>query len=126
MADSRPPGQTHGIPNMRHLQLLLEVIRTGNISQVAQAVHLTQPAVTQAIGTVEAALGGGLFERTANLLRATEVAHIWGRRITRALQMLRDAVESARDRDTSFGSIDTLRGISVAQLTALIAVVEHG
>ena len=44
-------------PNLRHLQLFDQVVRRGSVSAAARAAHLSQPAVTQAVGHIEAVLG---------------------------------------------------------------------
>lgn len=47
------------IPNLRHLCALRAVLETGGVSAAACAIHLTQPAVTQAIASEEALLALG-------------------------------------------------------------------
>ena len=59
------------LPNLRHLGLFLEVVRRGSISAAARAAHLSQPAVTQAVAAVEAALGGKLLLRSVQGLQPT-------------------------------------------------------
>ena len=51
------PGAT---PNLRHLVLFDQVVRRGSVSAAARATHLSQPAVTQAVAHIEAALGARL------------------------------------------------------------------
>lgn len=99
-----------------------QVVRRGSVSAVARAAHLSQPAVTQAVGQVEAALGARLMRRSYLGLDLTGAGHAAARRIERALTMLREALGAVRMRSGA----DVLNGISSTQLKALIAVVEEG
>ncbi|MEQ8332580.1 LysR family transcriptional regulator [Nisaea sp.] len=47
------------------LRAFLAVARTGNVRKAAEELHLTQPAVTARIKTLESALGVELFDRSA-------------------------------------------------------------
>ena len=44
---------TLDFPNIRHLRAFIKVAELGNISRAAEAVHLSQPAVTHAIANLE-------------------------------------------------------------------------
>lgn len=49
------------------LRAFLAVARTGNVHRAAAELHLTQPAVTARIKTLETALGVELFDRSASM-----------------------------------------------------------
>lgn len=53
----------------RHLQLLLAVEQGGSLRAAAQVMNLTQPAVSKALGEIEAAFGFRLFDRSARGLK---------------------------------------------------------
>lgn len=53
--------------NLRHLELLLELHQQRSLTQAAAALHMTQPAVSQQLAHIEAALGVPLFERGRGL-----------------------------------------------------------
>ncbi|GAA4347390.1 LysR family transcriptional regulator [Variovorax defluvii] len=55
----------------RHLQLLVAVERGGSLRAAAGVLHLTQPALSKALGEVEAAFGFALFTRSARGLAPT-------------------------------------------------------
>jgi len=59
------------MPNLRHLALFDEVVRRGSVSAAARAAHLSQPAVTQAVSHIEAALGARLMQRSYSGLALT-------------------------------------------------------
>ena len=48
-----------------------QVVRRGSVSGAARAAHLSQPAVTQAVAQVEAALGARLLHRSYSGLELT-------------------------------------------------------
>jgi DNA-binding transcriptional LysR family regulator len=58
--------------NLEHLRTFLTVVRFGGISRAAEALHLTQPAVTTRIRNLEQVLSGPLFEREGAVLRLTK------------------------------------------------------
>lgn len=81
-------------PNIRHYAALAATVRHGSLSRAARAVNLTQPALTQAIGGLEATLGVSLFDRGPAGMSPTEpalllapraeaaIAHIGSPRVT--------------------------------------------
>ena len=55
----------------RHLQLIAEVERVGSLSKAAEALSLTQPAMSKALKEIEGMLGFSLFTRGARGLQKT-------------------------------------------------------
>jgi LysR family transcriptional regulator, regulator for genes of the gallate degradation pathway len=101
-------------PNLRHLFAFREVARLGSVSAAARAVHVSQPAVTQAVAGVERYFGAPLLVRHANGVALTQAGELCADRIERAIGHLRDAIGD-----------DISRLVRSAQLHALSAVVEH-
>ena len=56
---------------LRHLQVLLSLASTGNLSQSAAALATTQPALSKWLKELEEDVGLPLFERHARGLRPT-------------------------------------------------------
>jgi len=123
---SRRVQGTAATPNLRHLVLFDEVVRRGSVSAAARAAHLSQPAVTQAVAQVEAALGARLMQRSYAGLALTGAGRAAAQRIERALQMLREALAAVRPRASGGHESEVLRGITSTQLQALMAVAEAG
>ncbi|MBN8818295.1 MAG: LysR family transcriptional regulator [Sphingomonas sp.] len=94
--------------NLRHLAAVAAVVSRGSVSAAASAVHLTQPAVTQAIARVEALLGLQLFERRTDGMTPLPAAKALARRIEHGLDLI--------------GS----RRVTMAQMRAFLAVADHG
>jgi len=61
-------------PNIRHLAAFTATVAHGSVTRAADAVNLTQPALTQAIARLEGDLDCQLFEREPNGMRPTEPA----------------------------------------------------
>lgn len=55
----------------KHLQLLLALKQGGSLRAAAATLHLTQPALSKALGEIEAAFGATLFTRNARGLEPT-------------------------------------------------------
>lgn len=52
---------------LRHLEYFLAVVREGNISRAADALHITQPTLSRQMAELEAELGAALFVRGRHL-----------------------------------------------------------
>lgn len=119
--------------NFRHLRAFCEVAVLGSISGAAHRVHLSQPAVTQAIAKLEAQVGVALFERTTEGLLLTEPGDLFRLRAERAIQHIEEGTRpSARrgQKQTGGSGGGTAGGfgrrITAAQLRALLAVAKTG
>ncbi len=94
--------------NLRHLRAVAEICERGSVSAAAQAVNLTQPAVTQGIARTESLIGQPLFDRTSEGMIPLPSAQTLLPRIRDAL----DHIASSR--------------VTMAQLRALIIFADHG
>jgi len=112
-------------PNLRHLHTFREVARLGSVSAAARSVHISQPAVTQAIAGLERYFGSPLLLRRSTGVSLTAAGEICLARIERSMSQLRDAVSATtRGIGTERASVERL--VRSRQLDALGAVVEHG
>lgn len=109
------------LANLRHLQAFREVARLGSVSAAARAVHISQPAVTQAITGLERHFGTALLQRRHTGVTLTPAGEICLKRIERSMNQLKDALA-----EVACGVDDISRRIRSNQLDALDAVVEHG
>lgn len=57
---------------LAHLESFVEVARTGNVSRAAEALFLTQPALTARLKSLEGDLGVELFVRSARGMKLTD------------------------------------------------------
>jgi LysR family transcriptional regulator of gallate degradation len=102
--------------NLRHLRLLLAVAETRSLKLAAERTHVSQPAVTQAIGKLERESGGPLFDRTQQRFFATPRCKVLSSRVQRAFDLLDPALSDVSPR--------LKLTATTAQLQALVAVHE--
>lgn len=62
--------------NYHHLRLFHATARLGQMARAAEALHVSQPAVSKQIGELERALGLPLFDRIGRRLRLTPAGEI--------------------------------------------------
>lgn len=62
---------------LRHMKIFLEVYKTENITQAAEALSMTQPAVSRTIQDIERYYGVRLFERINRRLHVTETGKLF-------------------------------------------------
>jgi LysR family nitrogen assimilation transcriptional regulator len=55
----------------RHLYYFVRIVEAGSFSQAARTIHVAQPALSQQIAELEAALGVSLLQRSARGVRPT-------------------------------------------------------
>ncbi|UCI05161.1 LysR family transcriptional regulator [Mesorhizobium sp. B1-1-8] len=79
---------------LRQLQVFREVLRTGSTRRAAAAVGISQPAVSQQVKQLEAALGIALFKRSANRILPLQEAWEFLRNVELALTSL-DRLEAS-------------------------------
>jgi DNA-binding transcriptional LysR family regulator len=102
--------------NTRQLRNFLAVLDLGSLSAAAEAVHLSQPALSRSLRALEDALGVPLFDRNDRRLRPTPYALAYR---DRARRMVFDEKEGARSlalmRSGELGSLAFGMGSSIAQ-----------
>lgn len=116
-------------PNLRHLRLLHGVVQCGSVTAAARALHMTQPAVTQAINRLELALQTRLFQRSPRGMEPTASGRVLAHRIVRCLSKLHEGcAEAAGQRIAAIGADPSrhLPGITPMQLRVLIGVADQG
>ena len=115
------------LPNLRHLDVFLELARQRSISAGARAVHLSQPAVSQIVAGLESAFGTRLFERTSEGVTTTEAGEHVRIRAARAWQQILDGLAEAGYAESGERRLPgAAHAMTTVQLQALAAVAEHG
>ena len=117
------------IPSFRQLLVFEAVARTENVSRAATEVHVSQPAVTQAIARLEREIGAALFRRRNTGCYLTEGGEILQRRTARLFAQLDQALSELgvgipRTGPANLRSIE--RKLSQPQVRALLAIAENG
>ncbi|CAG9174477.1 LysR family transcriptional regulator [Cupriavidus respiraculi] len=82
--------------SLRQLRVFLAVARHGSFSRAADAVGLTQPAVSRAVADFEEALGVRLLDRTTREVLLTDAGEALVPALERLLGQLDDTLEETR------------------------------
>lgn len=114
---------THRL-RLRHLEIILHLAQTGNISHTAQALNMTQPGISRWLKEIEADLGLSLFERHARGLRPTEhglvlVEH--AQRIIANLNLTRDDLQARQHEGSGLVKLGGTAAATVETVPAAIA-----
>ncbi|WDD96335.1 transcriptional regulator CynR [Burkholderia sp. FERM BP-3421] len=73
---------------LRHIRYFLAVAEHGNFTRAADALHVSQPTLSQQIRQLEDALGVPLFDRSGRGVRLTEFGEVYLRHARAALRQL--------------------------------------
>jgi LysR family pca operon transcriptional activator len=80
----------------RHLRTFLEVARLSSVGQAADALAISQPAVSKTLRELEERLGTLLFERVGRRVRLTEAGRLFQRHAGLSLIELERGVRAVR------------------------------
>lgn len=108
--------------NLRHLRAIHAIAARGSMSAAAEAVSLSQPALTQGIAKLERQLGVTLFERRADGMTPTVAGAIFADRAAAAMRHL--AAASPRRNGRGFARPEQL--MTATQLGAFLALADAG
>ncbi len=82
---------------LSYLQYFLTVAKLEHISKAAQELHITQPALSRAIGRIENEVGTQLFIREANRIHLNHAGRIFLFRVQQMLSQYDDAMREIKD-----------------------------
>lgn len=74
--------------HLRHLRYLIAVAEHGNFTRAAEALHVSQPTLSQQIQQIEARLGVALLDRSGRTVRMTDAGQAYIAHARRALREL--------------------------------------
>lgn len=111
--------------NLRHLRALSAIASGGSVRAAAEAISLSQPALTQGLAKLERRLGVLLFERRPDGMVATPEGRSLSTRVDAAMERLTLALQEAGSGGTrGFARAELL--VTATQLRALLALAEAG
>ena len=112
---------------LRRVRAALAVRETGSALKAATWLHMSQPAVTEALAGLEADLGEALFERGSRGMVPTEAGRIFCDRAVSALDQLAQAERLLHRKNGEYRLPRPWhRQVNEGQLAALRAVVRTG
>lgn len=111
--------------NLRHLRALSAIAAHGSMNAAAQAVNLSQPALTQGLAKLERQLGASLFDRRPDGVAPTEAGTLMAERAAAAFDHLTGATRGALRRGgRGFARPEQL--MTASQLHAFLALSDAG
>src|SRR6266508_2580826 len=84
-------------PTLRQFEVFLAVAKAGSFRAAAEAMHLSQPALSQHVAEVERELGTHLFDRLGRKIALTEAGRILEEHALRLFASLASAREAIAD-----------------------------
>lgn len=90
---------------LRHLEVFVEVARKMSVTQAAEALGVSQPAVTRALRELEAVCGKPLVERHGRGIRLSAYGELFLDHAGRSLALARDGVALLRGLDEAEGPL---------------------
>jgi DNA-binding transcriptional LysR family regulator len=112
--------------SLRQLKVFESVARLRGVLRAARECHLSQPAVTQAIASLERQLGTTLLDRRANGSHLNEAGIILQRRVQRLLERVEAALIQVGVPSGSLSIANVACRVTRPQIKALIAIAETG
>jgi len=111
--------------NLRHLRALESIVARGSMSAAAEAVSLSQPALTQGLAKLERQIGVALFDRRPNGMSATAAGILVAQRARAAFAHLAAAARAvSRSSNSGFARFEQL--MTATQLRAFLALADAG
>jgi len=110
--------------NLRHLRALSAIAAHGSMNAAAQAVNLSQPALTQGLAKLERQLGVALFDRRPDGVAPTDAGTLMAERATAAFDHLTAATRGLRRGGRGFVRPEQL--MTASQLHAFLALADAG
>jgi LysR family carnitine catabolism transcriptional activator len=118
-----PAGYRASALDIRRLSLFLAVVEHDGFTRAAQAVHISQPALSQAIAELESELGGPLFHRLGRTVTLTEAGTALvgpARAVLREIDAARQATAEVNHLSRGRLDLSALPTLSTDPLPALL------
>lgn len=100
---------------IRLLESFLAIAEQGNLTRAAEALHVTQPALTRQLAQLERELGTTLFLRGKKGVELTDDGRLLRRRASEILELVELTQEELAERE---GQIEGRIGIGAGELSA--------
>ncbi|OIQ40020.1 MAG: pca operon transcription factor PcaQ [Roseobacter sp. MedPE-SW] len=114
---------------LRHLEVFVEVARQTSVTQAAEALGMTQPAVTRALRELEGVCGKPLVERHGRGIRLSPYGEMFRHHAGRSLALARDGVAMLQGLEADEGPqlrIGALPTVSATLVPDALAELEAG
>jgi LysR family transcriptional regulator, cyn operon transcriptional activator len=118
--------------DIRHLKYFLEVAKECHFTRAAQALHVSQPTLSQQIGQLEKEIGAQLFDRAGKKVRLTPAGALfcdYARRAVREMESARvalDELDGLKRGEVSVGVVQTVNSYLVPEIAARFGMAHPG
>jgi DNA-binding transcriptional LysR family regulator len=112
-------------PNLRHMRIFVEIARRGSFRNAAAALHLSEPATSQAMTQLESLLGVKLLDRTTRSVRVTQEGAAFLADAERLLEGIDRSIATLREFATTGRGHVTLACLSSAVYKLLPAALQE-
>jgi len=109
--------------NLRHLEALVAIARTGNFTRAAQALHISQPSLTVQIHQLEETLGVRLLDRNTRSVKLTQIGKQLTPVIQRLVRELESVVANAKELSTGDRGLVTVAALPSISSTILPRII---
>lgn len=116
------------MPNLRHLKSILLVGELQSVNRAAEVMNLSQPAITQAISSIELEFGRSLFQRHPTGMFVTPAGNILKQRLAGIFDILDSAIGAAKQNSVGgkANKGDSSLLLRSGQLQVLVALSQSG
>lgn len=109
--------------NIRHMEALVAIARTGNFTRASQALHLSQPSLTVQIHQLEDTLGVRLLDRNTRSVKLTKIGKELIPVMQRLVREIEAVVQNAKDLATGERGLVTVAALPSVSSTVLPGII---
>lgn len=91
--------------NIKQMEYVLEVYKTGSFSRAAENLYITQPALSYAIKALEQEIGFPVFIRTRNGVTLNPSAEIFIESVSHSLETLKTSIQMCRNSAAHYSDV---------------------
>ncbi len=107
------------------LQYFQTVARTGNITQAAKELYISQPCLSRSISRLERSLGVPLFDRKGRNIVLNQYGKVYLKRVDAALKELADGQQALSDMSERFSKTVSVGAVTLRFLPRLFNQFLH-
>ncbi len=117
---------------LRHLRYFAAISECGNFSRAAEALHISQPALSAQIKQLETKLATRLFDRVGRQVRITDAGEVLLSYARRMLSEIEEATEAINELEglatgrLAVGVVQTVNGYLIPRVTNLFLAKHPG
>lgn len=108
-----------------HLQLLVSLGNSRNLSRSAEHLSISQPAASRLLGEIERIVGGPVFDRLARGLTPNTLGEVLIRRARLAMAELQLASEEIQELQSGYGGVINIGAVTMPAVDLAIRAIRN-